>query len=713
MPSTGNRKTIVATLVAVALLLGACRSQDVTGTTALASGATSGTTTVTEPLPDPVFRIGLIAPVTTDNWWAALDTENSTQNLAFLTNMSTSLYTLSLPGFVHIPAMAATDTPAGATREGSTWVVTQRIHTDREWSDGAPITADDLVFYFDTVRDLGLGGAHAAYFPPEVASVSAPDEGTLRLVFTTQPGLGSWPSGVGFAPFIPAHFWEEHVDAAYRSADQEVDRLSDDQAVRAIVASAAAAGSELDPDDVTAVEVAAYRSQLWVETARTALYSVADSRPASAGALVLDSWEPGDRVVTRANLRYQHRGTTQTLYSDGAVGVTPPDGGEERFYGGAGTGEVVSSYQEGPFVSEIVWVESPDRETAYRRLVAGEVDYVLDPAGLAGGLDHQLREEVALHPDLRLSSSQAAGFRYLAFNLRKPPMSDPVFRRAVATVIDKEMVADLVLGSAAIPGYTIVSPDLNRHYDPDVPRPGWFSGHPLDEGSRFDTAIELLDEAGYSWAVRPVVVRDDEGGFVDVTGGRGLTMPNGVAVPPLVILAPGPGHDPLRSTYAIWIERWLRDLGVPVTTEMLGFDAIQDAVLPPQTRDSALLWDMVVLGWQGSDPSLPGSLLAALFHSAEDTLTAGGLNIGGYSNLSFDALADAFTTATNLNAAASLTRDMERIVAEDLPYVVLFRAAITEAYRSTVTFPVGSLMGGHQGYPNGWPHAVMVVEDWR
>ncbi len=712
MMARGPRPSVMlASLVVLALLAAACRSEQVAAPTTVPPSDHPMTTT-TVPPPAPAYRIGLVAPLTTDNWWSALDTENLPQNLAVLTNMGTALYTLSLPGFTHIPNMSATEFPARAFRQGDGWVVDQAIHTDREWSDGQPITAEDLVLYFETVRDLGLGGAHSAYFPPEVVSVSAPDEYTVRVVFATRPGLASWPSGVGFAPFIPAHYWTGHIEAARQAADSRVDSLTDQVVVEAIVASSAADGENVDPALVTPEAIIAYRSQHWAETARGHLYSLRDTRPPSAGALVFDGWDPGVEARARVNQQYPHRGTVLTLYSDGTVGLARP-GADEVRYGSGASEEVLSSYEEGPFVSEVIWVESDDRETAYRRLVDGEVDFVLDPAGLAGGIDHALRQELDLDPSVRLITSQASGFRFLAFNMRKPPMSDPVFRRAVATIIDKEMLSDVVLGGAVIPAYEVVHPDLGAHHDPDLPRQGWSSGDPLDQGSRFEEAVTILEEAGYTWTVPPIVLRDDDNGFVDVVGGRGLRMPNGNAVPPLEILAPGTAHDPLRSTFGIWVERWLRDLGVAATTEMLGFDQLQQAVLPPQTRASALEWDMVILGWQGSDPALPGSLLVTLFHSGEDTLVFGGLNLGGYASARFDALADAFSETRDLEAAAALTRDMELVVAEDLPYVVLFRAAITEAYRARVTLPVPGLMGGHQGYPNGWPHAVVIDESGR
>ena len=76
----------------------------------------------------------------------------------------------------------------------------------------------------------------------------------------------------------------------------------------------------------------------------------------------------------------------------------------------------------------------------------------------------------------------------------------------------------------------------------------------------------------------------------------------------------------------------------------------------------------------------------------------------------FDAAADAFEAATDVATAAELTMEMDLILAEELPYVVLFRTPIIEAYFANVQFPAEVIMGGHSGFPNAWPSAVQLGE---
>ena len=73
-------------------------------------------------------------------------------------------------------------------------------------------------------------------------------------------------------------------------------------------------------------------------------------------------------------------------------------------------------------------------------------------------------------------------------------------------------------------------------------------------------------------------------------------------------------------------------------------------------------------------------------------------------------IASAKDAATTAEDAQKWTFEMERILQEELPYVVLFRTPIIEAFRSGVQFPAETIMGGQQGFPNAWPNAVQVSE---
>ena len=702
---------LFALLAVFAMIVAACTST--TGDTTTTAGAVE-TTTTTEgdggpPPPtagEGTFNIGFISNITTDNYWAALDTLSSTYNQAYLGNAKSSLFTLTNPGFVYVPGVAATNEAVAAVEEGDVWVVEQPIRQNLVWSDGAPLTANDLAFYFDTVREFNLGSNHAANFVPSVLSVTAPDDFTVRIEFDGEPGLATWQNGVGFADFLPQHFWQEHVDAARAAAAVVTAGITDADAIADIVA---ASTEDDDPDndiaeaDVTQEMIDEFIANAGSQEALTVLYSVAAPKEPSSGSQIFDQWETGAFAATVSNPSYGDTGAENTLYSDGSFRIVTA-AGDDNVYGGAGTGDIAAQYVEGPFIAEILWIEHGTKDAAYEKLSAGEIDYVYDPLGMSSGL----RNELAANPDLNFSVNQTEGFRYMAFNLRKAPMNDLAFRQAVGTVTNKELVANTVLAGAVFPGYTIIHPDLTTFYNPDVDRPGWADGAPMSEADRFLTAVQILKDAGYTWAKEPVI--DPENPDPVREAGEGLRMPNGTLVPEIEVMAPGPGYDPFRATFSIWVELWLNDLGIPARANPTDFNAIVPAVFPPQTPESAQGWDIYMLGWGGGDVSLPGTSQVAFFHSREDAVTGGGFNTPGYKSDEFDAAADAFEAATTVEKAAEFTMEMDAILARDLPYVVLFRTPIIESYVSNVQFPAQVIMGGHQGFPNAWPFAVQVSE---
>ena len=188
-------------------------------------------------------------------------------------------------------------------------------------------------------------------------------------------------------------------------------------------------------------------------------------------------------------------------------------------------------------------------------------------------------------PGLGVIENASNGFRYLGFNFSKEPMNNKPFRHAVATLIDKEFLATTVLQGVAIPMYTTVPEGNGFWYNPDVP----LIGQGLFPHRAGPTqAVSLLKEAGFTWETEPVVSED--GSFMEQQG-QGLRLPSGELMQELEILAPSAGYDPLRSTFAIWIERWLNDVGIPTKAHLTGFNIIVERINDPEA------FDMWILGW--------------------------------------------------------------------------------------------------------------------
>jgi ABC-type transport system substrate-binding protein len=181
-------------------------ADDTTTTSAADRAAPDPEPTTTAPEPF-TYRIGVLSGVSTDNFWAYYGAEPSVWNSYILGPTKPALYTID-SGELRPELAAAVATP---TWDGDGWRVRVDLDPGFAWSDGEPVTADDYVFTFETVRALGLGGSWAEAFPATVESVHADGEHELRIEFTERPNLRVWPYGAGLAPVMARHVWEERV----------------------------------------------------------------------------------------------------------------------------------------------------------------------------------------------------------------------------------------------------------------------------------------------------------------------------------------------------------------------------------------------------------------------------------------------------------------------------------------------------------------------
>jgi ABC-type transport system substrate-binding protein len=171
------------------------------------------------------------------------------------------------------------------------------------------------------------------------------------------------------------------------------------------------------------------------------------------------------------------------------------------------------------------------------------------------------------------------------------------------------------------------------------------------------------------------------------------------------LLGPGDAYDPLRATFAAWIERWLNEVGIPVRNNLTSFNVVSQRVFDAQD------FDMYILGWS---LSIYPAYLNAFFHSRYTALR--GQNSMGYSNPEYDALVEKFLSEANdMNRAREFAFELQEYLGRDLPYVVLFDTPLVEAYRSDrLRYPSTEGLGGLQNINlrerAGFLHGVQIVQ---
>ena len=180
------------------------------------------------------YKLAIFSDPTTDNPWAYLDTEGDVWNQYVLSPAIPSLYGSTFPSYTVVPNLAADVEPPLGALDGDNWVIDVGIRNDVVWSDGSAITAHDVAFTFNTVKDLAMGGNFFQMYPlareddPDtednegaqgLISVEALDDHTVRYTWSQQPGLAQWQFGTAQAAIFQKAFWGPHVEAANGADD--------------------------------------------------------------------------------------------------------------------------------------------------------------------------------------------------------------------------------------------------------------------------------------------------------------------------------------------------------------------------------------------------------------------------------------------------------------------------------------------------------------
>ncbi len=588
-----------------------------------------------------VYRVGVFEDVTTTNFWGANGPDNTVWN-SYMLPQRLYAYALADKRFDFIP-MAAAEAPDALAQEGDFWVAEIPFRTDITWSDGVPFGAADWAFTADTVLKFGLisGNWSNWYDANYLDHIEVVDTYTAKLYFHTKPGLARYEYGVLQSPILSAAYWTPVVEAAAAPID--------------------ALAADASDEDVLAAQ----------QEAQDNLFAHVPEGEPMAGSYLFGKWEAGAFVETPASADYYREGVTVREYTNGAYEEAPGF----VLYGPA-EGDIELEVLVGPHVDSVVYSVYGSQDAAILALQNGDVDAVINPLGFQRGL----ASRVTADPNITVLENPTNGFRYLSFNNRRRPMNDCSFRQAVAVLIDKEFVTGTILQGVAFPLYTFVPEANGAWFFDEVPK----LGQGLTREERTNLAVAILEQAGYTWEgdQKPAWDPDNR----QVTPAGRLIMPDGVPVPPLTMPAPSAGYDPLRSTFAIWIESWLNEFGIPLEANLAGFNVIVPIIFTEQS------FDMYILGWSlGLFPDF----LYDFF--AEEQAVVDGNNAGGYVNPEFETLGRQILECSGIDECKAIADQMQSILATEVPYVVLFDTGIIEPYRSAaVDFPYTEHLSGLQ-----------------
>ncbi len=316
--------------------------------------------------------------------------------------------------------------------------------------------------------------------------------------------------------------------------------------------------------------------------------------------------------------------------SDGAIGIVPEDSGDEmsRHPIGSGPFRFVSAEADSEVVVERnpdYWGEKaklprvrfavvPDVTTRALELRKGSADACINAltADMVTVLEQDRSVEVLREP--------GSIYAYIALNLRDPILRDVRVRQALAYAIDREPLIHNLWRDQVRPAASILPPQ------------SWaFNSDGMTYPHDLTKAAMLLDEAGYP-------LRNGERFH--------LTMKTSSEEMPRLI--------------ASVLQQQLREVGIVLEIRSFEFATFFADVTKGAFQVYSLRW---IGGNQDPD-------IFQTFHSSR--MPPNGTNRGFYTNPKVDGLIDAARVETDLSKRRAIYFELQRILAEELPYIPLW-----------------------------------------
>lgn len=136
-------------------------------------------------------------------------------------------------------------------------------------------------------------------------------------------------------------------------------------------------------------------------------------------------------------------------------------------------------------IDRVRWYVTPEPQVELNRYRAGELDITDSvPAEMFARVREQRPDELKVSPYLAVY--------YYGFNLTRPPFEDdPLLRQALSMAIDREVLAERIIGRGEQPAYSWVPPGVDNYEAPRLPYAD------LSPEDRRAAAKNLYEQAGY------------------------------------------------------------------------------------------------------------------------------------------------------------------------------------------------------------------------
>ena len=167
--------------------------------------------------PEGVYKMAIFSDPQTQNYWNYLDTETDVWTSYVMSGQAVSLFSISYPNYQLVTGIADELVETSTDNGDGTYTYTVPITQGYEWSDGSPITANDMVFTYNTAQGLGLLSNWETYYAAAgddtlgIVSLVAVDDYTVAITINFDAGLSAWQYKIALAPILPESYWAQYA----------------------------------------------------------------------------------------------------------------------------------------------------------------------------------------------------------------------------------------------------------------------------------------------------------------------------------------------------------------------------------------------------------------------------------------------------------------------------------------------------------------------
>ncbi len=293
-----------------------------------------------------------------------------------------------------------------------------------------------------------------------------------------------------------------------------------------------------------------------------------------------------------------------------------------------------------PAVDELLMPIIKDPTTVFSSLKTGEIQ------ATTRELSPELVKDFSSAADLKVQRGAGFSTTMLLFNSERAPWDKKEVRQAVGLAIDTQKLVDTVLlgyGTAGNPGW--IHPQSPFH-DPAI-----------KADYNVAKAKTLLDGLGY---------KDSNNDGIREAAGKNMEGT-------LLVYS----NNPQRIRAAELIAAGVKEIGISLKVTALEPNSLDAKVWPDFDVAKGRDFDLSMWGWSAPMQVNPVRTVA-LVHSDP---VIGNSNVGGYKNPAADKLANELNVTTDLDKQKTLVRQMEALIAQEMPFVMLYYADGNYVYR--------------------------------